>query len=85
MKSVSDSEHRNYELKKGKFMYENKTEETPVKTVLACVDTGEFDAEVSIAELAELAATANAEVVGSIILKRPSYDPATCMGAGRLE
>ena len=66
-------------------MYENKTEETPVKTVLACVDTGEFDAEVSIAELAELAATANAEVVGSIIQKRPSYDPATCMGAGRLE
>lgn len=66
-------------------MYENKTEELPVKAVLACVDTGEFDAETSIKELEELASTANAEVAGSIIQKRPSYDPATCMGAGRLE
>lgn len=66
-------------------MYEDKTEEIPVKAILACVDTGEFDAETSIGELAELASTANAEVVGSIIQKRPSYDPATCMGAGRLE
>ena len=66
-------------------MYENKTEELPVRAVLACVDTGEFDAEVSINELAELASTANAEVVGSVIQKKQAYDPATCMGAGRLE
>ncbi len=66
-------------------MYENKTEELPVKAVLACVDVGEFDAETSIAELAELAKTANAEVVGEVIQKKSSYDPATCMGAGRLE
>ena len=66
-------------------MYENKTEEVPVKAVLACVDTGEFDAEASINELEELASTANADVVGTIIQKRPAYDPATCMGAGRLE
>lgn len=66
-------------------MYENKTEELPVKTVLACVDTGEFDAETSINELAELAETANAEVVGTVIQKKTSYDPATCMGAGRLQ
>lgn len=66
-------------------MYDNKTEETPVKAVLACVDTGEFDAEASVAELAELASTANAEVVGEIIQKKQSYDPATCMGPGRLE
>lgn len=66
-------------------MYENKTEELPVRTVLACVDTGEFDAEVSIDELAELASTANAEVVGTVIQRRPTYDSATCMGAGRLE
>ena len=43
-------------------MYENKTEELPVKAVLACVDTGEFDADTSIDELAELASAANAEV-----------------------
>ena len=67
------------------FMYDNKTEDIPVKTVLACVDTGEFDAEISIKELAELAQTANAEVVGEIIQKKQSYDPATCMGSGRLE
>lgn len=66
-------------------MYENKTEELPVKTVLACVDTGEFDAEISINELAELAETANVEVVGTVIQKKTSYDPATCMGAGRLQ
>ncbi|MBP5430735.1 GTPase HflX [Ruminococcus sp.] len=66
-------------------MYENKTEELPVRAVLACVDTGEFDAELSINELAELASTANAEVVGSVIQKKQAYDPATCMGAGRLE
>lgn len=66
-------------------MYENKTDELPVKAVLACVDVGEFDAETSIDELAELAKTANAEVVGEIIQKKSSYDPATCMGAGRLE
>ena len=66
-------------------MYENKTDELPVKAVLACVDMGEFDAEVSIRELAELASTAGAEVVGTIIQKKTSYDPATCMGSGRLE
>lgn len=66
-------------------MYEIKTDELPVKAVLACADTGEFNAEVSIAELAELAETANVEVVGEIIQKKTSYDPATCMGTGRLE
>ena len=70
---------------KGNPMYENKTENIPVKAVLACVDTGEFDAEASIAELQELASTADAEVVGVIIQKRPAYDSATCMGTGRLE
>ena len=66
-------------------MYENKTDDLPVKAVLACVDTGEFDAETSIKELAELAETANAEVVGEVIQKKISCDPATCMGVGRLE
>jgi len=65
-------------------MYENKTEEVPV-AILACVDTGEFDAESSMRELAELARTAGAEVAGEIIQKKQTYDSATCMGAGRLE
>lgn len=66
-------------------MYENKTEEVPVKAVLACVDIGEFDAEASIKELEELASTAGAEVVGTAIQRKAAFDPATCMGAGRLE
>ena len=66
-------------------MYENKLDEVPVKAVLASVDTGEFDAETSMKELAELAETANAEVVGTVIQKKNEYDSATCMGSGRLE
>lgn len=66
-------------------MYENKIDDSPVKAVLVCVDTGEFDAEISIAELGELARSANAEVVGEMIQKKTSYDSATCMGSGRLE
>ena len=66
-------------------MYENKTDDAPVKAVLVCVDTGEFDAEISIAELGELARSANAEVVGEMIQKKTSYDSTTCMGSGRLE
>lgn len=66
-------------------MYENVKEQRPVKAVLACVDTGEFDAEVSINELSELAVSADAEVVGTVIQKRASYDSALCMGLGRLE
>ncbi|MBR5513639.1 MAG: GTPase HflX [Ruminococcus sp.] len=66
-------------------MYENKIDDAPVKAVLVCVDTGEFNAEISIAELGELARSANAEVVGEMIQKKTSYDSATCMGSGRLE
>ena len=68
-----------------KNLYENKIDDAPVKAVLVCVDTGEFDAEISIAELGELARSANAEVVGEMIQKKSSYDSATCMGSGRLE
>lgn len=66
-------------------MYENVTDELPVKAVLASVDTGEFDAEASINELAELAASANAEVIGIAMQKKSACDSATCMGLGRLE
>ena len=68
-----------------KILYENKIDDAPVKAVLVCVDTGEFNAEISIAELGELARSANAEVVGEMIQKKSSYDSATCMGSGRLE
>ena len=47
-------------------MFENKTDDLPVKAVLACVDTGEFDAETSIDELAELIMEAKNTVEDSI-------------------
>lgn len=53
--------------------------------ILAAVDTGEYDMESSLAELAELTATADGVVVGVITQKRPAFDPGYCMGAGRLE
>lgn len=63
-------------------MYENTEQKTKVITV--CCDTGEFDAERSMDELSELVDTAGGEVVAQVIQKRPSFDPATCIGAGRL-
>lgn len=64
-------------------MYEN--EDTISRAVLVTVDTGEFDAEVSIKELRELARTAGAETAAMVIQKRPSPDRATYIGSGRLE
>lgn len=46
--------------------FEKETE----KALLISVDTGEFDAEVSINELAELADTAGAEVAGMMVQKK---------------
>lgn len=59
--------------------------ESEYRAVLISADTGEFDAELSIKELEELAQTAGVETVFYSIQKRPSYDSATCVGAGRLE
>ncbi len=60
--------------------FEKETE----KALLISVDTGEFDAEVSINELAELADTAGAEVAGMMVQKRDSPSAATFVGSGRL-
>ncbi len=54
------------------------------KALLVSVDTGDFDAEVSINELAELADTAGAEVVGKVIQKREAPEKATFVGVGKL-
>ena len=56
----------------------------PENAILAAVDTGEYDAEASIAELKELAATAGAEVVGVLIQRREAPVKATFFGSGRL-
>ena len=44
-------------------MTENQNEKTPVKAILAALDTGDYDAEASMDELEELAKTADAETV----------------------
>ncbi len=64
-------------------MFENEI--TVDRAFLICADIGEYDAQKSLDELAELAATASAETVGMAIQKRDSYDTATCIGSGRLE
>lgn len=57
----------------------------PEKAMLISVDTGEFDAEVSIDELEELTRTAGAQVIAKVIQKRPSPDSATYIGSGRIQ
>jgi len=61
----------------------NKNEEE--KALLISVDTGDFDAENSIAELEELTRTAGGMVVGQMIQKRAAVEGATFVGKGRLD
>ena len=65
-------------------MIENKIEQLQT-AVLIAVDTGEYDVEISLDELEELAKTAGAQVLARVTQKRPGFDPATCIGGGRLE
>jgi GTP-binding protein HflX len=55
------------------------------KTILAGLDIGDYDAESSMDELSELAKTANAEVVATVIQKRVAPDKATVLGEGKIE
>ena len=61
------------------------TEQKPTRALLVEVDTGEYDAEASLAELFELAESAGAEPVASISQKLSHVDSATCVGSGKLE
>ncbi len=63
-------------------MYENDIKKEVA--LLVSVDTGEFDAEVSIDELEELAHTAGAEVIGKVIQKKEAPEKATFVGVGKL-
>ena len=49
------------------------------------MDSGDFDCEESLSELAELAKTAGAEVQAKVTQKREKPDAATYIGRGRLE
>jgi GTP-binding protein HflX len=56
------------------------------RAILVHVSTGyRAQAEASMDELAELAASADLEVIERIIQQRQSFDPKTLMGAGKLQ
>lgn len=63
--------------------YEN--DQSPERALLLGVDTGEYDCEISLAELEELSRTAGAQVVGTVSQKLPNPNPATYIGSGRME
>lgn len=60
-------------------------EEKPERALLVELDTGEYDAQSSLAELYELVRSAGAEPCGAMTQKRPSPDKATCVGSGMME
>ena len=67
------------------------TETQNERAVLCALDTdgagrfGRTEAEVSLEELRELARTAGADVVGTVLQVRPSPDAALYLGAGKIE
>lgn len=66
-------------------MYETENKERKERAVLCSVDTGAFDADVSIDELEELCNTAGADVVAKVIQVRPAPDAALFLGVGKLD
>lgn len=56
------------------------------RAILVHVSTGRRDeAQTSMDELAELALSADLEVVERVVQRRPKFDPRTLMGAGKLQ
>ena len=72
-----------FDFSKENPMIEN--ENTVQRAILVAADCGEWDAEVSIDELEELAKSAGAEVVAKVIQVRKDYDKATLIGRGKIE
>ena len=66
------------------FEIQEKLEQAE-RALLVEVDTGEYDAEASLAELYELTRSAGAEPCGAVTQKRPAPDPATYVGSGMME
>lgn len=64
-------------------MYDNS--QAPERVLLISVDTGEFDAEVSMGELEQLVMTAGGEVAGTVIQKKDKADSVTYLGSGKLD
>lgn len=62
-----------------------ENEEHREHALLVSLDTGEYDAEASLAELAELTDSAGADPSFQLMQKRPAPDAATCLGSGMAE
>ena len=77
IKAIQGKEEERLEL------YENEVR--PEQALLVELDTGEFDAQASLAELYELTRSAGAEPFGAVTQKRPSPDKATCVGSGMMD
>lgn len=63
---------------------EIEEQNTSPRAVLCGIDTGEFDVERSMDELEALAETAGAVVEARLIQRTPRFDPASCIGSGKL-
>ena len=66
-------------------MHEIQQEQNRTRAILVGIHTGEYDAEISMQELKELADTAECDAVLTVIQSRPAPEAATCIGAGKLE
>lgn len=66
-------------------LFNTQNEITKTRAILAAVDTGDYDADISLDELTELADTAGAEAVARVVQKRPAPDSATVIGEGKIE
>lgn len=72
-------------IKGMKQMELHENEVKPQRALLICLDTGEYDAQSSLEELWELAESAGAEPVATVMQKRDKPENATYIGKGRLE
>lgn len=65
-------------------MIDNIEKEKRPRAVLCAVDTGEFDMDYAMEELENLADTAGADTVAHFVQKTTRFEPATCIGTGKL-
>ena len=65
-------------------MHEIAQNDEETRVILVGIDTGRYDAQISIEELAELADTAGCMVVRTVVQSRPAPDATTCIGSGKL-
>ena len=65
-------------------MIDNIEQKKRPRAVLCAVDTGEFDMDYAMEELENLADTAGADTIAHFVQKTTRFEPATCIGTGKL-